>query len=135
MNSHETLLVKAGEYLPPQRMRAVEAAYRFGEKAHDGQTRRSGGPFLEHPLQTALYLAELKLDADALAAALLHAVMEDCDVSYEELSDEFGDEIARLVDGVTKLTKAELMTAEAHVASSAAFQDADTLCKMLMSMA
>ena len=67
----EDLMVKASEYLPKDKMSAIEEAYRFAEAAHEGQVRKSGEPFIEHPLNTALYLAELRLDSTALTAALL----------------------------------------------------------------
>ena len=108
----ETLLARVKDYLPEEKVDIVSKAYRFAENAHSGQVRLSGEPFIEHPLQTAIFLADLKLDANALAAALLHDVVEDCDVSSEELEEKFGSEVARLVDGVTKLTQTELMSEE-----------------------
>ena len=133
------LLSKAREYLPDDKIGIIEDAYRFAEKAHDGQVRRSGGPFIEHPLETALFLANLRLDANALAAALLHDVMEDCDVSYEHIEEKFGTEVATLVDSVTKLTKTEVMNEERIPAYRANSEDdlaqAASLRKMLMAMA
>ena len=108
----DTLLKKAGKYIPKEQLGLIANAYEFAKEAHSGQTRRSGEPFIEHPLQTAIYLAELKLDSKALAAALLHDVMEDCNVSYAELENEFGLEVANLVSGVTKLTKKESLNNE-----------------------
>jgi GTP pyrophosphokinase len=108
----DILLDKAAEYLPPDKVSVVEEAYEFAAQAHEGQTRKSGEPFIEHPVNTALYLADLRLDSIALTAALLHDVIEDTPVTYDELSSRFGDEVAKLVDGVTKLTKAELMAAD-----------------------
>lgn len=108
--SMEALLKKAGKYIPAEQLELVSDAYEFAKQAHSGQTRLSGEPFIEHPLQTAIYLAELKLDPKALAAALLHDVMEDCDVSYSDLENRFGAEVAKLVHGVTKLTKNESLT-------------------------
>ena len=105
----DLLLDKAGDYLPPDKVAAVEEAYRFAEEAHAGQYRKSGEPFIEHPLSTALYLVDLHFDYNALRAALLHDVVEDTPVTYEELADQFGEEVATLVDGVTKLTQNELM--------------------------
>ena len=105
----DLLLDKADDYLPPDKVAAVEEAYRFAEDAHSGQYRKSGEPFIEHPLSTALYLADLHFDYNALRAALLHDVVEDTPVTYEELADQFGEEVATLVDGVTKLTQNELM--------------------------
>ena len=97
------LLERVRAYLPEDRLPFVEAALTYATEAHDGQLRKSGVPFIEHPLATAEYLAELHMDAATLAAGLLHDVMEDCDVSYAELKGKFSDEVASLVDAVTKL--------------------------------
>ena len=135
----ETLLAKIRDYLPEEKISVVEDAYQFAERAHSGQLRRSGEPFIEHPIQTALLLADLKLDANALAAALLHDVLEDCDVRSEELEDRFGGEIAKLVDGVTKLTQAELLSEERsqlqRPQNSDRFAEAATIRKMIVAMA
>ena len=135
----EVLLEKVREYIPDDKLAVISEAYRFAAKAHDGQVRRSGEPFIEHPLQTALFLADLRLDASALAAALLHDVVEDCDVGCDELEESFGSEVAKLVDGVTKLTKTELAAEERDGHPLAASEDdharAETLRKMLMAMA
>ena len=112
MTSVQSLLDRAAEYVPQEKMGEIKEAWRFAEQAHHGQTRLSGEPFVEHPLQTALFLAELRLDSSALAAALLHDVMEDCDVPFDDLANRFGQDVAKLVDGVTKLTKAELSLEE-----------------------
>ena len=139
MSSIGTLLATAREYLPADRIGPIEEAYAFAEKAHSGQTRKSGEPFVEHPLETAIYLAELRLDGNALAAALLHDVMEDCGVPFEELEERFGQEVAKLVDGVTKLTKTEMLANErGHGLLGGSDDDlaqAVSLRKMLMSMA
>lgn len=105
----DLLLDKAGEYLPPDKVAAVQEAYRFALEAHDGQFRKSGEPFIEHPLNTALYLADLHLDHTALTAALLHDVVEDTSVTQDEVSKRFGEEVSKLVDGVTKLTQTEML--------------------------
>lgn len=97
------LLSKAGEYLPEDKVSLVRAAYKRALAAHQGQLRRSGEPFVNHPLLVALTLVELHLDAETLAAALLHDVPEDCGISLEEIESEFGPQVSRLVDGVTKL--------------------------------
>ena len=134
------MLEKAAGYLPADKVEVVENALSFAEKAHDGQKRLSGEPFVEHPLQTALFLADLRLDSDALAAALLHDVIEDCDVPYGVLEENFGSKVATLVDGVTKLTQTELLpdVAEPRTAKRRSKGDlahAATVRKMLMSMA
>ncbi len=120
----EALLKKAGKYIPEEQLALIANAYEFAKEAHSGQTRRSGEPFIEHPLQTAIYLAELKLDSKAIAAALLHDVMEDCDVSYTDLENEFGIEVANLVSGVTKLTKNESLD-EKNAVLLTDFEDTD----------
>ena len=81
----------------------IAKAYEFAEKAHQGQRRSSGEPFYHHGLETALVLAEQHLDSATMAAGLLHDVVEDASISLEEIRKRFGDEIAELVDGVTKL--------------------------------
>ncbi len=101
----ETLLEKAKEYLPADKLALVKAAYEFASRAHEGQVRKTGEPFLEHPVQTAMILAGLQLDATTLAAALLHDVLEDCGVPLSEVEAKFGPEVSRLVDGTTKLGK------------------------------
>ena len=135
----DTLLAKARRYLPEERLGIVKDAYRFAEIAHRGQVRRSGEPFIEHPLQTAVFLADMRLDSNALAAALLHDVIEDCDVAFGELETAFGSEIAKLVDGVTKLTKTELAAEDKGPRRALDSEDhlsqAQSLRKLLMSMA
>ena len=137
----DTLLDIAKTYLPADRLGIIDQAYQFAAEAHDGQMRRSGEPFIEHPLQTALFLAELKLDSNALAAALLHDVVEDCDeIALKDIENEFGLEIAGLVDGVTKLTKAEVASEQGRNGfllqdSEADLEQAASLRKMLVSMA
>ena len=135
----ETLLAKAREYIPEDRILIIEEAYKFAAQAHDGQLRRSGEPFIEHPLQTALFLADLRLDPNALAAALLHDVVEDCDIDMEEVAAKFGDEVAALVDGVTKLTKTEALAQELGEFDQSESDDdlarAASIRKMLVAMA
>ena len=99
------LLEKVEEYLPAKKIAVVEDAYKFAAEKHQGQMRLSGEPFLEHPLQTAFILAELQLDASSIAAALLHDIPEDCGLPVSEIEARFGPEIAKLVDGTTKLGK------------------------------
>jgi guanosine-3',5'-bis(diphosphate) 3'-pyrophosphohydrolase len=103
--SIELLLEKARQYLPPEKVAQVQEAYEFSAKAHEGQMRLSGESYIEHPLQIALTLVNLQLDASSLAAALLHDVCEDCGVSIIDIETRFGPEVAKLVDGVTRLGK------------------------------
>ena len=101
----DDLIRKVAEYLPEARVATVREASEFAATAHAGQTRRSGGPFLEHPLQTAAIIADLQLDAASITASLLHDVPEDCGVPLKDIEQRFGAEVAKLVDGVTKLTR------------------------------
>jgi len=129
--SFAELIAKVKEYLPPKKVALVEDAYRFAAKAHEGQVRKSGDAYIEHPLQVAMILAELQFDASALAAALLHDVTENCGISSDELKAKFGAEVAKLVDGTTKLGKLSL-----HAPSAATRQSqAESLRKMLVAMA
>ena len=83
----------------------IITAYEFAAKAHEGQTRSSGQPYIIHPLEVAYILAELELDDSTICAALLHDVVEDTPITHEDIVREFGDEIAEMVEGVTKLRK------------------------------
>jgi guanosine-3',5'-bis(diphosphate) 3'-pyrophosphohydrolase len=125
------LLARAGQYLPPEKLKVVEEAYNFAAEKHKGQVRLSGEPFMEHPLQTAMILAELQLDGSSLAAALLHDTLEDCGLSIDEIKAKFGEEIAGLVDGTTKLGKVSLSASGAMTGES----QAENLRKMLVAMA
>ena len=104
----------------------IDKAYRLAEKAHGGQLRKSGEPYITHPVSVAAILADMGLDTQSLCAALLHDVVEDTSISLEEISQQFGEEVAALVDGVTKLTKI--------VFSSVEEQQAENLRKMLLAM-
>ncbi len=104
----------------------IERAYIWAEKAHEGQRRRSGEPYICHPLHVAALLVELGMDTESLAGALLHDVVEDTSVSLAQIKNEFGADIARLVDGVTKLTKIQFSSMEE--------QQAENLRKMLLAM-
>ena len=102
----------------------IERAYRVAEKAHDGQTRQSGEPYITHPLAVSQILAELGLGPKTIAAALLHDTVEDTGYPLESLREEFGDEVAMLVDGVTKLDRVKYGEAA----------QAETVRKMLVAM-
>ncbi len=129
------LLQKAREYLPAEKLPLLEAAYQFAAKAHEGQVRKSGEPFLEHPLETAVILADLQLDASTLAAALLHDVPEDCGVSISEIEIHFGFEVAKLVDATTKLSKVSWRIRDEVQTPSGQVSQAENLRKMLLAMA
>ena len=134
------LLEKVSDYLPEDATGLIEDAYRFADRSHDGQLRKSGEPYIAHPLEIALYLSDLRLDEQTIAASLLHDVVEDCDVSLEELSGKFGPEIAKLVDGVTKLTRLDSRIHNPLGAMPDGADDPDSLYaeslrKMLVAMA
>ena len=126
-----SLLSKAKKYLPPEKLALVEAAYQYALNAHQGQLRKSGAPYLDHPLETAITLAEIQLDAATLAAALLHDVPEDCGVPLADIETTFGPEVAKLVDGTTKLSKVSWHTSTAVKQAA----QAENLRKMLIAMA
>lgn len=92
-------------YLDPHSVQKVYRAYRFGAEAHHGQRRLSGEPYITHPLAVARTLGEMGLDAESLCAAILHDVIEDTPTAKAEIGEAFGDEVAQLVDGVSKLTQ------------------------------
>ena len=96
---------KTQSYLPPEKLALVIKAYEYAEKAHQGQMRKSGEAYIEHPLKVAMSLAELQLDAQSLIAALLHDVPENCGVPLKDIETNFGAEVTRLVDGVSRLGK------------------------------
>ncbi len=128
------LIDAASQYIPDEEIQILREAYEFANAAHTGQTRLSGEPYMEHPLNTSLFLAELHMDSTTLAAALLHDVVEDCDVKLEDLDKKFGPEITKLVDGVTKLHKIDSVNANGSPYSQGNRQ-AESLRKMLVAMA
>ena len=130
------LLTKAGSYLPTGRTQLLQDAFDFAAAKHEGQTRLSGDPYIQHPLQTSLFLADLRQDAATLAAALLHDVIEDCHVPREELAQRFGPDVARLVDGVTKLARLDaLAPADGRTGTDDGATRAEGIRKMLLAMA
>ena len=139
----DDFLNKINHYLSPDKVKNVAKAYLFAEESHEGQKRLSGEPFFEHPKQTAIFLADLKLDSNTLSAALLHDVIEDCGVSYNDLAADFGNDVATLVESVTKLTRTEIITEDIDLNKMSSLEissfddiaQAETLRKMLMAMA
>ncbi|HKK03725.1 MAG TPA: bifunctional GTP diphosphokinase/guanosine-3',5'-bis pyrophosphate 3'-pyrophosphohydrolase [Gammaproteobacteria bacterium] len=113
-------------YLPAEQVEQVMQAYQFAANAHEGQKRYSGEPYISHPVAVATLLAEFKLDAQTLMAALLHDVIEDTGVPKEQIRTRFGAEVAELVDGVSKLDKIEFR--------SRAEAQAESFRKMLFAM-
>jgi GTP diphosphokinase / guanosine-3',5'-bis(diphosphate) 3'-diphosphatase len=121
------LFRELSSYLKREDVSELENAYLFSQSAHSGQFRKSGEPYISHPLAVASILGKLRLDTQTLAAALLHDVMEDTHVSKAEISNRFGKSVAELVDGVSKLDKIEFQT---H-----ADAQAENFRKMLLAMA
>jgi len=123
----EQIEAQVRAYNPDADLAGLDEAYELARTAHEGQVRKSGEPFLNHPVEVALILAELHLDTATLKAALLHDTVEDSDITLEEIRERFGDEVAELVDGVTKLGKIEF--------ESLSERQSNNLRKMLIAMA
>src|SRR5882724_11442973 len=94
------LLAETAEYLSPRDLEKIRAAFELANQAHTGVARSSGEPYILHPLEVALLLADMRIDADGIAAALLHDVVEDTEFTLEELRERFGEAVATIVDGV-----------------------------------
>jgi len=109
---YRDLLRRVRTNRPNDDMELVRSAYRFSLEHHTGQTRASGQPYLVHPLEVALILADMKLDTTAIAAGLLHDSVEDTSVTIEEISAKFGDQVAHIVEGVTKISKIDFASRE-----------------------
>ena len=124
---HLAELAEHLSYLKPDDVALVEKAYLFSKSAHEGQFRKSGDPYISHPVAVAKLLAKWHLDAQALMAALLHDVVEDTPATKQQVSEQFGKPVAELVDGVSKLDRIEFQT-EAHA-------QAENFRKMLLAMA
>ncbi|HCA77372.1 MAG TPA: guanosine-3',5'-bis(diphosphate) 3'-diphosphatase [Alteromonas sp.] len=122
----EGLKQKIAEYLPPERVQLVQEAFVLAHEAHDGQMRSSGDPYITHPVAVTSILADMHLDHETLMAALLHDVIEDTHYSQEDLAEAFGDTVADLVEGVSKLDKIAF--------SSKQEAQAENFRKMMMAM-
>ena len=113
-------------YFNPKDQAYINRAFQYAYDGHNGQNRKSGEPYITHPLHVALYLCELNFDKETIAAALLHDLIEDTAISYEDLKKEFGEEVADIVDGVTKLDKIKYSSNEEA--------KADAIRKMVIAM-
>lgn len=123
----ENLILKIEQYNPKADLQLVIKAYSFARLAHEGQLRNSGELFFIHPFNVAMILADLNMDTATIIAGLLHDVIEDTEISHEVIAEEFGGEIADLVEGVTKLKKLQYKTKQEN--------QAENLRKMVMAMA
>ena len=125
---YDKLIAEIRKYHPSTDLSDIEKAYRIAYKAHEGQLRKSGEPYIIHPLCVAIILAELELDKETIIAGLLHDVVEDTVMTSEDVTKEFGAEVALLVDGVTKLTQLNYQHDKIEV-------QAENLRKMFLAMA
>ena len=106
----------ASQYLNETSLELIEKAYNVALKKHEGQYRKSGDPYIQHPIEVAYILATLHTGPNTIAAGLLHDVLEDTDMTKEEMANEFNKEVAEIVDGVTKISKLKYMTKEKALA-------------------
>lgn len=120
------LTLRLKQYLKPKDIELIWQGYRFAYQAHDGVVRKTGEPYITHPVSVACILADLHLDVPTILAALLHDVVEDTDITTEEIRTQFGEQVAELVDGLTKLDKIEF--------ESASQAQAENFRKMLLAM-
>ncbi len=125
---YDVLIKRIRQYHPSEGLEVIEKAYAVAKKMHEGQLRKSGEPYIIHPICVAIILADLELDLESIAAGMLHDVIEDTDYSEEEMMREFGQEITLLVDGVTKLTQINYAYDKVEV-------QAENLRKMFLAMA
>ncbi|MCR5767310.1 MAG: bifunctional (p)ppGpp synthetase/guanosine-3',5'-bis(diphosphate) 3'-pyrophosphohydrolase [Lachnospiraceae bacterium] len=122
------LIKRIRQYHPSEGLEVIEKAYALAKEKHEGQLRKSGEPYIVHPICVAIILADLELDLESIAAGILHDVIEDTDYTEEEMMKEFGQEITLLVDGVTKLTQINYSADKVEV-------QAENLRKMFLAMA
>jgi len=122
----DDLLEKARAYLPDDQVRDIQKAYEFGAVAHEGQKRLSGEPYITHPVAVAAILAGMRMDRATIIAAILHDVLEDTPTAKVQIAEHFGEEVAQLVDGVSKLTQIKFR--------SKAEAQAENFRKMLLAM-
>jgi GTP pyrophosphokinase len=120
------LSLRLKQYLKPQDIEQVRGAYRFAFQAHEGIVRKTGEPYITHPVSVACILADLHMDVPTILAALLHDVVEDTEITTHDIAEKFGQQVAELVDGLTKLDKIEFQ--------SASVAQAENFRKMLLAM-
>jgi len=120
------IIDEVSAYITEEDSRIIEKAYVFSARVHLGQTRLSGEPYLNHPLEVAYIIAQMRLDTTAVVAALLHDAIEDSYTKVEDISAQFGDEVAQVVDGLTKIAKIDFRSKEE--------QQAENFRKMILAM-
>ena len=126
LTRYRELLNQVRSYRPTDDVALIEKAYEFSLRHHTGQTRASGEPYLVHPLEVAFVLAEIRMDPIAIAAGLLHDSVEDTAVTIEDIQKEFGEQVAHIVEGVTKISRIDFATREER--------QAENLRKMMLAM-
>src|SRR3954463_1430795 len=126
VTKYRDLLKKVRANRPNDDLEIIRKAYDYSLQSHKGQNRASGEPYLAHPLEVANVLAEMKLDATAIAAGLLHDAVEDTPATSEEIAANFGEQVAHIVDGVTKIDKIQFANREDR--------QAENVRKMLLAM-
>ena len=129
---YEDLISRVKKYHPSDDISIIARAYRVANEAHQGQVRKSGEPYIVHPLYVAIILADLELDKETIVAGLLHDVVEDTILTKEEIASLFGDEVALLVDGVTKLQHFDMEDSHANVDKEKIEIQAENLRKMFL---
>ena len=122
----EELKKVTSAYLTKEELATLSRAYEYADKAHAGQCRKTGEPFIAHPVEVAIILADLRMDIDSLCAALLHDTVEDTSTTYEDIEREFNASVAQLVDGVTKISRIEV--------DNLTDEQAQTMRKMFVAM-
>lgn len=125
---YEELVGIIKDYHPSDDLSIIEKAYQTAKSHHEGQLRKSGEPYIIHPLKVAIILAELEMDKESIVAGILHDVVEDTDMTLDEVAKEFGPDVAVLVDGVTKLTRISWSSDKTEI-------QAENLRKMFLAMA
>lgn len=132
---YHDLIERVRKYHPSDDISLIEKAYRLANEAHKGQVRKSGEPYIIHPLYVAIILADLELDKETIVAGLLHDVVEDTIMTCEEITKQFGPDVALLVDGVTKLQHLHLAENSGNKTEAQLEMQAENLRKMFMAMA
>ena len=131
---YQDLIERVRKYHPSDDISMIEKAYRLADNAHQGQVRKSGEPYIIHPLCVAIILADLELDKETIVAGLLHDVVEDTVMTVEQVGEQFGTDVAFLVDGVTKLQHLHLADNSGNKTEAQLEMQAENLRKMFMEM-
>ncbi len=132
---YQMLIARVKKYHPSDDISMIEKAYKVASKAHEGQFRKSGEPYIIHPLYVAIILADLEMDKETIVAGILHDVVEDTVMTEEQITEEFGAEVAQLVDGVTKLANIPLSSGTGSESDARLEMQAKNLRKMFLAMA